>query len=196
MLTRSEEKVLQFITRYIAMNGRAPTRAEMCEELGLSSRGTVEKHVKSLEQKGHLYRDRSWGGLRLRGEASKRLHSLPLVGRISAGKPIEAIAGQEEINIPEMLLAPDRYVLKVKGDSMIGIGIQDGDYVVIKHTGSARSGQIVVALIDEQEATLKRLKKRRNGIELIPENPDMEPLLYEVERVRIQGILVGSFRVY
>jgi len=196
MLTRSEEKVLQFITRHIALHGRAPTRAEMCQGLGLNSRGTVEKHVSALEKKGHLYRDRSWGGLRLSGEATKRAHTLPLVGRISAGRPIEAISGQEDINIPELLLGPDRYVLKIKGDSMIGIGIHDGDYAVIRHTDTARTGDIVVALIDGNEATLKRYRKRKQGIELVAENPALAPLCYEDHRVQIQGVLVGSFRVY
>lgn len=196
MLTRSEEKVLQFITRHIALHGRGPTRAEMCQGLGLSSRGTVEKHVSALEQKGHLHRDRSWGGLRLTGEATKRAHTLPLVGRISAGRPIEAIRGQEDINIPELLLGPDRYVLKVSGDSMIGIGIHDGDYAVIRHTDSAQTGDVVVALIDGTEATLKRYKKHKHGLELIPENPALAPLRYAAHRVQIQGVLVGSFRIY
>lgn len=196
MLTKSEERVLQFITRHIAMNGRAPTRAEMCQGLGLSSRGTVEKHVKSLEEKKHIYRDRRWGGLRLAGEAMARSTSLPLVGRISAGKPIEAIAGHDEINIPEMLLGPDRYVLQVKGDSMIDAGIHDGDYAIIHHADQAKTGDIVVALIDGEEATLKRFRKKRGSVELIPENAKMGPVFYESDRVQIQGVLVGSFRVY
>jgi len=196
MLTRTEEKVLQFITRHVALNGRSPTRAEICAGLGFSSRGTAEGHVKALESKGHLHRDRRWGGLRLTGEAERHASILPLVGRISAGKPIEAILHQDEINFSELLLGPDRYVLKIQGDSMIDAGIHDGDYVVIQHTETAKTGDIVVALVDQNEATLKRLKKRRNGIELIPENKDMSPMLYAAERVQIQGIVVGQVRLY
>jgi repressor LexA len=196
MLTRSEEKVLQYITRHIVIQGHAPTRLEICGALGFSSRGTADGHIKSLEKKGHIERDRSWGGLRLTGEATKRATVLPLVGRISAGKPIEAISNKDEINFSELLLGPDRYVLQVNGDSMIEAGIHDGDYVVIKHTNTAKTGDIVVALIDQSEATIKRLKKRRNGIELIPENKTMKPMVYTSDRVQIQGILVGQVRLY
>jgi len=130
------------------------------------------------------------------GEAERRTNVLPFVGRISAGKPIEAVTDQEEINFSELLLGTDRYVLKIDGDSMIDAGIHDGDYVVIKHADTAKSGDIVVALIDQSEATLKRLKKRRKGVELIPENSSMEPMFYDAERVQIQGVLVGQVRLY
>lgn len=196
MLTKKEEKVLQFITREIAANGRAPTRAEICDKFDFKSRGTAEDYVRSLENKGHIIRDRSWGGIRLVGEIQRKHHTLPLFGRISAGKPIEAIANMDEIDVPGMLLGNGRYVLMVKGDSMINIGIHDGDYVIIKHTETAKSGDIVVALIDSEEATLKRLKKKRDSIELVPENSSMQPMSYDTERVRIQGILVGQFRTY
>lgn len=196
MLTKTEEKVLQFITRHITMNGRSPTRAEICDGLGFRSRGTAEGHVKALETKGHLHRDRRWGGLRLTGEVQSRLHSLPFIGRISAGKPIEAIVDQTEINFSELLLGADRYVLKISGDSMIDAGIYDGDYVVIKHADTAKTGDVVVALIDQNEATLKRLKKHRDSIELIPENTSMKPVFYDTDRVQIQGILVGQVRLY
>ena len=95
-----------------------------------------------------------------------------------------------------MLLGTDRYVLKIDGDSMIDAGIHDGDYVIIKHAESAKTGDIVVALIDQSEATLKRLKKRKNGFELIPENASMQPMFYENERVQIQGVLFGQVRLY
>ena len=196
MLTKKEEKVLQFITRHITMNGRSPTRAEICDGLGFRSRGTAEGYVKALESKGHLHRDRRWGGLRLTGEIQGRLNSLPFIGRISAGKPIEAIVDQTEINFSDLLLGADRYVLKISGDSMIDAGINDGDFVVIKHADTAKTGDIVVALIDQNEATLKRLKRHRDNIELVPENTSMEPLFYDADRVQIQGILVGQVRIY
>ncbi len=196
MLTAKEEKVLQYITRYITIQGHGPTLEEIGTELGVNSRGTIHRYVKALEDKGHLHRNTQWRGMRLAGEVERRSNLLPFVGRISAGKPIEAIADQDEINFSELLLGADRYVLKIKGDSMIDAGIHDGDFVIVKHADTARTGDIIVALVDQSEATLKRLKKRRNGIELIPENSTMEPMFYSADRVQIQGILVGQVRLY
>jgi len=158
------------MTGFIATKGRGPTWEGIGAEVGINSRGTIHRHVKALENKGNLHRNPQWRGMRLTGEAERRSNMLPFVGRISAGKPIEAITDQEEINFSELLLGTDRYVLKIDGDSMIDAGIHDGDYVVIKHAESAKTGDIVVALVDQSEATLKRLKKCRKGVELIPEN--------------------------
>ncbi len=196
MLTPNEEKVLQYITRYIAIQGHGPTLDEIGAEMAVNSRGTIHRYVKALESKGHLQREPHWRGMRLTGEGVRRSSSLPLVGRISAGKPIEAIADQEDINFPELLLGTDRFVLKVQGDSMVDAGIHDGDYVIIKQTETAKTGDIVVALIDMEEATLKRLKKRKGKIELIPENKMMSPMVYSAERIQIQGVVVGQVRMY
>lgn len=197
MLTALEEKILQFITGYMTRHGHAPTLEEIGKGVGMRSRGTVHRYIESLIEKGHLYRDeRGWRSLRLAGENSKRLLTLPLAGRISAGMPIEAIAGEEEFNIAEFLLGPNRYVLKVKGDSMIEAGILDGDYVVVKYTNVAHDGDIVVALVDGQEATLKRFRRNGEQIELIPENSELTPLVYPAERVQIQGVLAGQLRGY
>ena len=133
-----------------------------------------------------------WRGLRLTGEGARSSHYLPLAGRVSAGKPIEAIPEQEAINFPEMLLGPDRYVLKVQGDSMIEAGIFNGDYVVIKHAETARTGDIVMALIDNEEATIKRYRSHRGSIELIPENPKLEAVKYKSDRIQIQGIVIAK----
>jgi len=196
MLSQKEEKVLQCITRYIAIQGHGPTFEEIGTEVGINSRGTIHRYVKALEDKGHLHRNPQCTGMRLAGETERRVNSLPFVGRISAGKPIEAVSDQEEINFSELLLGTDRYVLKIQGDSMIDAGIHDGDFVVIKHADTAKTGDIVVALIDQNEATLKRLKRKRDGVELIPENASMEAMFYDADRVQIQGILVGQVRLY
>ncbi len=196
MLTRKQEQVLQCITRYIAIHGHGPTLDEIGSAIGINSKGTVHRYVKALEDKGHLHRNTQWRGMRLTGEAERRSNSLPFVGRISAGKPIEAISGEDEINFSELLLGSDRYVLKIEGDSMIDAGIYDGDFVIIKHADTAKTGDIVVALIDQHEATLKRLKRKRHGVELIPENASMQPVFYDDGRVQIQGILVGQVRLY
>ena len=197
MLTGLEEKILQCITRYITQNGRSPTLEEIGQLLEIKSKGTIHRYVKSLIDKGHLQRSgRNWRGLRLTGEKNRRLTILPLAGRIAAGKPIEAISEQYEINFSEMLLGPGRYVLEVQGDSMIDAGILDGDLVIIRETQSANNGDIVVALVDNSEATLKRLRKKGNQIELIPDNQSMSPMKYSADRINIQGVVVGQVRMY
>jgi repressor LexA len=127
---------------------------------------------------------------------NSKLTPLPLLGRIAAGQPIEAIAGQERLDLGD-LLGSDRYALQVQGNSMIGAGILDGDLVIIEPCDTADDGAIVVALIDDEEATLKRLKRLKSGrIKLIAENPDIPPFTYAAKRVRIQGVLVCQLRRY
>ena len=197
MLTGLEEKILQCITRYITQNGRSPTLDEIGQLLEIRSKGTIHRYVKSLIDKGHLQRSgRNWRGLRLAGEQNRRLTILPLAGRIAAGKPIEAISEQYEINFSEMLLGPGRYVLEVQGDSMIDAGILDGDLVIVRETQSADNGDIIVALIDNNEATLKRLRKKGNQVELIPDNQSMTPMIYSADRINIQGVVVGQARMF
>ena len=197
MLTGLEEKILQCITRYITQNGRSPTLDEIGQLLEIRSKGTIHRYVKSLIDKGHLQRSgRNWRGLRLAGEQTRRLTILPLAGRIAAGKPIEAISEQYEINFSEMLLGPGRYVLEVQGDSMIDAGILDGDLVIVRETQSADNGDIIVALIDNNEAPLKRLRKKGNQVELIPDNQSMTPMIYSADRINIQGVVVGQARMY
>ena len=197
MLTGLEEKILQCITRYITQNGRSPTLDEIGQLLEIRSKGTIHRYIKSLIDKGHLQRSgRNWRGLRLTGEQNRRLTILPLAGRIAAGKPIEAISEQYEINFSEMLLGPGRYVLEVQGDSMIDAGILDGDLVIVRETQSADNGDIIVALIDNNEATLKRLRKKGNQVELIPDNQSMTPMIYSADRINIQGVVVGQARMY
>jgi len=197
MLTRLEEKILQFITRHIAQHGHAPTLEEIGQGVGVRSRGTIHRYIESLVEKGHVYREgRSWRSLRLTGEHSKRSLTLPLVGRIAAGSPIEAIPGEEELDVSNLFAGPGRFVLKVKGDSMIEAGILDGDYVVLRQSDTARDGDIVVALIDGEEATLKRFRRNGRQIELVPENSELTPLVYPAERIQVQGVLVGQLRGY
>lgn len=122
---------------------------------------------------------------------------IPLLGRIAAGQPIEAIEDANYLDLAAFFIGPDRYALRVTGESMIDVGILDGDTVILRKQDTARTGDIVVALIDSQEATLKRLGQMRNGIvELIPENGSMEPMRYDADRVSFQGVLVGQLRSY
>jgi len=197
MLTRLEERVLQFITHCIAQTGHGPTLAEIGRALGIRSKGTVHRYVQSLADKGHLRRTgRGWRGIRLAGEYDRRLTILPLAGRIAAGRPIEAIPEQQEVNFSDLLLGPDRFVLRASGNSMVEAGILDGDLVIVRRTDTAENGDIVVALVDNDEATLKRLRKHGGRIELIPANRHLASMIYPVDRVRIQGVVVGQVRLY
>jgi repressor LexA len=137
-------------------------------------------------------------GVRLLKARAQWLTSvLPLPGRIAAGKPIETIPGWDEIDLRDFF-GKNNFAIRVQGDSMIDAGILDGDTVIIEFRETANDGDIVVALIDESETTLKRFKRSRYGnyIKLIPANADMKPMVYEAERVRIQGVLIGQLRKY
>jgi repressor LexA len=198
MLTPLETRVLSFIQDFIRHHGAGPTLSEIAAGLGLQSRGTVHRYVQALVDKGRIeHRPGSKRGLRLAAPEVATALTLPLLGRIAAGRPIEAIPGEDEINLSDFLLGPDRYALRVFGDSMIGVGILDGDTVVVEHCDTARDGAIVVALIDDQEVTLKRLRRRNDGgVMLVAENPAMPPMIYAAERVRIQGVVVAQLRSY
>ena len=201
MLTSSEKKTLKFIQKYCIEKGYSPTLTEIAKGIGIQSKGVVHRYIKTLESLNLIsissHRKR---GIVLNLEAYENQSVapiIPLLGRIAAGQPIEAIEGREEINLADFIMNPDRFALQVSGDSMIEAGIQDGDTVIIKHQNTAENGDIIVALIDGLEATLKRLKKLPDGmILLIPENKLMEGLIYEAKRIQIQGVVVGQLRSY
>ena len=199
-LTERQKAILDFIEDYQRRRGIAPTHREICERFGYSSYGTVYKHLKLLEQKGYLTRD--WNqkrGIQLtRPGADDSGRELPFFGRIAAGRPIEAVAGNESLEVPEHLLSRrlgSHYVLRVVGDSMIDEGIQEGDLVVVLQRDGAESGDMVVALVDD-EATLKRFYPEGQMVRLQPSNPRMAPLLVPADNVKIQGIVVGLMRKY
>lgn len=198
MLTSQEQKTLQFIRNYLAQYGYAPKFKEIGVAIGVISQGTIHRYVQSLEDKGYI--DRVKGNSRGMSLVELPLVSpptIPLVGKIAAGSPIEAIEDQRELNLAEMFMGPELYALRVTGDSMIDVGILDEDYVIIKKQPVANDGDIVVAMIDKCEATLKRFKRKSDSlIALIPANADMEPMIYAAERVSIHGILVGQLRNY
>ena len=198
-LTDNQRKVLDFIQGYVAVNEVSPKLQEIAEGIGITSRGVAHRYVQALIDAGFLETNSGkHRGIRLLQSEVKRSESvLPLLGKIAAGKPIEAIAGQDEIDLSNFF-GTNSYAIRVQGESMIEAGIMDGDIVVIEFRETANDGDIVVALIDEEEATLKRFKRSQQGryIKLIPENSEMEPMVYEAERVRIQGVLIGQLRHY
>lgn len=196
MITDSQRKTLKFIQHFVAEHGYAPTLKEIADGIGILSRGVVHRYVQALIEAGYL--DHESGrhrGLRL-VETQSMTH-LPLLGKIAAGQPIEAIEGENDINLSSFFMGPGRFALKVQGSSMIDAGILDGDIAIIKQQNYARNGDIVVALIDNNEATLKTFHAAPSGeIKLIPANQHMQPMIYEAERIQIQGVLVGSMRRY
>ncbi len=198
MLTDSQQRTLDFIQAYILRNGHAPTYPEIARGIGIQSQGTAHRYVKALVDMGHLVNEEgSHRGLRLPDEVMEQGMSLPLLGRIAAGQPIEAISGHDAINLNQMFGGENRYALKVSGDSMIELGILDGDTVIIESSNTAPANAIVVALIDGYEVTLKIYRPlSHNRVKLIPANASMDAMIYPAERVQIQGVLVGTLRTY
>ena len=198
MLTDSQQRTLDFIQAYILRCGHAPTYPEIAKGIGIQSQGTAHRYVKALLEMGYLWNEEgSHRGVRLPDDVADQGMSIPLLGKIAAGQPIEAIAGYDGINLNQMFGGDNRYALKVSGDSMVELGILDGDTVVIESCNTASKDSVVVALIDNYEVTLKIYRPlSHNRIKLMPANSDMEPMVYQAERVQIQGVLVGTLRTY
>lgn len=194
-LTSRQKQILNVLQEHAAA-GHAPTLQQLCDELGLASRGSLHKHIQALIDAG-LVAPTDGRGIHLTPEALADADSLPLLGRIAAGRPIEAIDQNRRIPVPPSLRGSgDCYVLEVRGDSMIDEGILDGDWVIVEHRDHARNGELVVALIDEAEATLKRIEQRPGMVVLYPSNAAYEPMRYAPQQVRIQGVVVGQMRRY
>ena len=194
-LTPKQKKVLDFIQSHIDREGYPPSQQEIARAFGFRSLGTVQNYLVRLEREGLLARD--WNarrGLQLIRPRTSGFE-LPLVGTVAAGKPIEAIETPDTIEVPASMAGPgENFVLRVKGDSMVGDGILDGDFVVVRKQATAESGQTVVALI-RGEATVKRLKRKGRSVELHPANPAMAPIIVEAdESFRIEGVVVGVIR--
>ena len=195
MLSRREQDVYHFICQFVIARGESPLLSEIAEGLGIRSKGVVHRYLGVLEEQGYIERSKRHRGIRVLDEQVAP-GNLPLVGRIAAGQPIEAIEDQQTLDLNGLFAGSDRYALQVRGDSMIEAGICDDDWVVIRHADSARDGDIVVALVDGEEATLKTIEHRGSEIALIPANSAMETMVYPAERVQIQGVLKGQLRVY
>ncbi|HXK56320.1 MAG: transcriptional repressor LexA [Gammaproteobacteria bacterium] len=195
-LTRRQHEIYDFLSRHNDDFEHPPTLDELCSALGLSSKGSLHKQIQALVDAGLVEpMNNQRRGVRLvRDEESS---ALPLLGYIAAGQPIEAVEQRETIRVPE-LLRTDRpcYVLQVRGDSMIEDGILDGDHIIVEQRDQARNGDIVVALIDGTEATLKRIEQKPGEVVLHPANSRMSPMHFSPDRVTVQGILVGQMRSY
>ena len=192
---------LEFIQRFTLTYEQSPSYEEIMFKLRFKSLGTVNWYVKTLEEQGYLSRVKGPNGKRAltlihKEYATITTARLPLLGLIAAGEPIEALENPEMVDVPPFLLHPDNYVLQVKGDSMIDEQIYDGDFIVAKKTNIARSGQIVVALING-EATLKCYVPKTDCIELHPKNPNFPIIkVNPQDDFHINGVLLYSFRNY
>jgi repressor LexA len=195
-LTKRQKEILDFIRSYRAEQGISPTQREIREKFRLSSFGTVQKHLKRLEEKGAL--SRQWNRSRGISPADERPTSraVALLGMVAAGRPIEPFPDEESIEVPSSLLGKgEHFVLRVRGDSMIEDGIRDGDYVIVARRPTAQNGQTVVALV-RGEATLKRYYAEGSKVRLQPANAAMKPLTVEARDVTLQGIVTGLIRAY
>ena len=195
MLTQGQQATLAIIKTFILDRHISPTITEIMQAQGVKSRSFIQRNLQALVSAGliRLLPDRR-RNIELRYEDEQ---SLPLMGRIAAGEPIEVIAHPEMLNLPELVLGNDRYLLEVKGDSMLGDNICSGDLVICEHTDNVRTGEIAVVLVDNASATLKRVHHSadRKTISLIPSNPAMLPQDYLAERIQIQGRYIGLLRL-
>jgi len=193
-LTPKQKQFLDFLIEHTEREGYAPSQTEIAHALGFKSLGTVQNYLVRLEREGLIEKD--WNarrGIRVRIPEGYG-YQLPLAGLVSAGKPIEAIETHDTIEVPASMAGEGSFVLRVKGDSMIGDGILDGDFVVVRKQDTAGNGQTVVALMDN-EATVKKLHLEGNRVELHPSNPAMDSIVVEdSETFRILGIVVGVIR--
>jgi repressor LexA len=218
MLTRKQSELLTYIQGRLAESGISPSFEEMKDALALKSKSGVHRLISALEERGFIRRlpnrARALEVVRMPDAkagiasdpkapvtppqaANDSVVELPLHGRIAAGMPIEALEGQSSLPVPAALLGPgEHYALEVAGDSMVEEGILDGDYALIRKTDTAREGEIVVALIDNQEATLKTFRREGQMIRLDPANRRYDPQRYRPDQVRIQGRLAGLLRRY
>ena len=200
MLTFKQKKLLDFLVDYYNENNVYPTFDEMRDFLKIKSKSGIHKLLSSLEEKGYVNRlPHKARALSINSSVNENEKNLPFLGRIAAGNPIEAITGSfEQISVPNYLInnKDEHFSLEVSGDSMVDAGIFDGDIVIIRKTEAANSGDIVVALIDQNEVTLKRFRSFKNSIALEPANKNYKIRLFGEDRVKIQGKLVGLIRKF
>lgn len=197
MLTAKQQQTYRFIQQYFLRHGIAPTEAEIAEGIGITSRGVVHRYVTALA-KARLIEitENRRRNIKLL-EEEQNLLELPILGKIAAGKPIEAIQHHKTLNLADKLLGSNRFLLEVKGDSMIGDNICDGDYVICEKRDQASKYEIAVVLVNENDVTLKRLQNNRDGtITLIPSNPTLKPQKFSAEHVQVQGIYLGLLRFH
>jgi len=200
-LTKRQKEILDYIESFLDDRGYAPSFEEIADHFGYSSLATVHEHLSNLERKGYIRK--SYNESRsielVSHESGTPVLDLPLLGAVAAGMPIEAVQDNETLAVPPDMVTRrrDNYVLRVEGNSMIEEQIRDGDYIVVQAQESAEDGQMVVALVADESATVKKLyREPGNRIRLQPANPTMKPIFADASDVRVQGVVVGVIRKY
>ncbi|PIZ70060.1 MAG: hypothetical protein COY10_00390, partial [Candidatus Portnoybacteria bacterium CG_4_10_14_0_2_um_filter_43_36] len=196
MLTKRQKQILDYIKKFIEVNDYAPTIDEIKRRFRLSSPATVHKHIENLKSKGYLNKiENQPRSIQLNSEEElSNLVRIPLLGTIAAGSPIEAIEFPETINVPKSQLSKsgEHFALRVQGDSMLGEGIFDGDTVIVRKQPDAENGETIVALLKNNEVTLKKIYKEKNRFRLQPANPNFKPIF--VKELVIQGKVISVIR--
>jgi repressor LexA len=200
-LTKRQREILTFLTSYTEANGYAPSFEEIASQFNYNSLATVHEHLSNLERKGYIKRNynESRAIEILPSEAFPRAIELPLMGAVAAGVPIESVAVDEHVSVPEDFVRRNgqHYVLRVRGNSMIDEQIRDGDFVVVNERQSADNGEMVIAMLGGSSATVKKFYRERDGrIRLQPANETMSPIYVHENDISIQGVVVGVLRRY
>jgi len=200
-LTKRQREILDFLADYIGDHGYAPSFDEIAASMGFKSLATVHEHLSNLERKGVIRRafNESRSIEVLTRARQPGIAELPLLGTVAAGEPIEAVEDRDSIAVPEAMLPATgpNYVLRVRGESMIEEQIRDGDYVVVHGRDSARNGETVIALLQNSQATVKKLYREKDGwVRLQPANAALEPIYVHEDDLTIQGVVVGVIRRY
>jgi repressor LexA len=194
-ITPKQKAILTYIEDYLENHDYAPSYREIAEALELKSVATVAEHIDSLKRKGYLHKEPSLArSVQLTPVWDERSFEIPLLGTIAAGAPIEAIRTNETITIPRDMMGPNVFALKVRGDSMIDDGIFEGDYVIIERVSQPRQGEVVVALVDNENVTLKRFYLENGRVRLQPRNPAYKPIF--PKKIMVQGRVKGVIRKF
>jgi repressor LexA len=199
ILTKRQKQILDYLEESIEKNGYAPSLIEISRHFNLNSISTIHKHLLHLEEKGLIRRH--WNRARaievVPSQPNPEARDVPLVGLISAGQPIEAVRANELVAVPEDLIGRrDVFVLKVKGESMVDEQVREGDYVIVENRSEARNGEMVVALLEGENVTLKKYYREKEEIRLQPAHPTMKPIYVKEDDLKIQGVVIGLLRKY
>jgi repressor LexA len=198
-LTAQQNATYKFIQKYICSNDIAPTESEIAKAIGIKSRGVVHRYLKALQHLGliEILPNRKRNIRLLQSSVNTSEHSLPILGKIAAGLPIEAINNTSSIDLYSYFAGKNRFVLQVAGDSMIGDNIRDGDYIVCEKTSEFTQSSINIILVDGEEVTLKRCRVNNtdNTVTLLSSNPNVHAQTYALDRVQIQGRYIGLLRL-
>ena len=198
-LTKRQREILDYLNEFMEQHGYAPSLEEIGRRFGLSSLATVHKHLTNLQDKGFIRR--AWNRSRsvelVPTRMGGRALDLPLLGYVAAGAPIEAVVSNETITVPEDLVGTrDTYALRVRGSSMIDEQIRDGDLVVVENRQTAHNGEMVIALLEDAEVTLKKFYRENGHVRLQPANDAVAPIIVRADKVQVQGVVVGVMRRY